>query len=88
MAMTIGARKAGEAMDAVSVSAPIEVRSIQVVIDRLIDGFAVAVSIIEGEKTEVLAETTVASFIEAEHMACAYAAEQNFPWHKVVVICR
>ena len=88
MAMTIGARKAGEAMNVVRPDAPADSRNIQVVIDRLIDGFAVEVSLIEGEETRVLAETTVASFVEAENMVCAYAAEHNFPWHKVTVICR
>ena len=84
----LGARKAGEAMNVVRPDAPANSRSIQVVIDRLIDGFAVEVSMIEGEQARVLAETTVASFVEAENMACAHAAEHNFPWHKVAVICR
>jgi len=76
-------------MNAAAAEMPVvDVRSIQVVIDRLIDGFAVEVSILEGEKTHVLAETTVASFVEAENMACTYAAEHNFPWHQVVLICR
>jgi hypothetical protein len=33
-------------------------------------------------------ETAVATFVEAEKMACDCAAENNFPWHKVEVICR
>ena len=75
-------------MNSPGVIAPVENRSIQVVIDRVIDGFAVEVSLIEGEETRVLIETNVASFVEAENMAGAYAAEHNFPWREVVVICR
>ena len=88
MAMTIGARKAGEAMNGPSVVAPAKARNIQVVVDRLIDGFAVGVSITEGEETRVLVETTVASFVEAEKLACVHAVENNFPWREVVLICR
>ena len=63
-------------------------RSIQVVVDRMLGGYSVMVSMTEGELTRVLAETTVATFLEAEKIACAHAAENNFSWHKLTVICR
>ena len=75
-------------MNSPGVVAPADSRTMQVVIDRLIDGFAVEVSIVEGEESRVLVKTNVASFVEAENIACAHAAEHNFPWHKVVTICR
>ena len=63
-------------------------RSIQVVVDRMLDGYSIMISMAEGELTQVLTETTVATFVEAEKIAYAAAAENNFPWHKVAVVCR
>jgi hypothetical protein len=63
-------------------------RSIEVVVDRMLGGYSVMVRCQRGELTRVLAETTVATFLEAEKIACADAAENNFFWHKVTVICR
>ena len=50
----------------------------RVVVDRLLGGYSVMVSMTEGELTRVLAETTVATFLEAEKIACANADEENF----------
>ena len=63
-------------------------RSIQVVLDRMLDGYSVIVQLTEGELTRGLAEATVATFDEAEAIARKHAGENNFPWHKVAVICR
>ena len=88
MAASIGARKAGEAMNVVRWDAPADGRSIQVVIDRLLDGFAVEVSITEGKETRVLGQATVASFLEAEKAAHSYAAKHRIPSSKVAMIFR
>ena len=63
-------------------------RSIQVVLDRMLDGYAVMISMAEGELTRVLADATVATLDEAEMIARKHAGENNFPWHKVAVVCR
>ena len=63
-------------------------RSIQVVLDRVVDGYSVMISMAEGKLTRVVADATVATFDEAEMIARKHAGENNFPWHKVAVICR
>ena len=63
-------------------------RRIQVVLDRMIDGYSVMISMAEGKLTRVLADATVATFDEAELIARKHAGENNFPWHKVAVVCR
>ena len=63
-------------------------RSIQVVLDRMLDGYSVMIWMAEGKLTRVLADATVATFEEAEVIARKHAGENNFPWHKVAVICR
>ena len=76
-------------MDAAALDlSDIDACSIQVIVDRMIDGYSVTVSITEGKRTRVLTETTVATLAETEKIACACAADNNFPWHKVAVICR
>ena len=62
-------------------------RRIQVVLDRMLDGYSVIISMAEGKLTRVLADATVATFEEAE-MIARKAGENNFPWHKVAVLCR
>jgi hypothetical protein len=44
----------------------------------MLRGYSVMVSMTEGELTRALAETTVATFLEAEKIACANADEENF----------
>ena len=63
-------------------------RSIQVVLDRMLDGYSAMISVAEGKLTRVLADATVATFDEAEMIARKHAGENNFAWHKVAVICR
>jgi hypothetical protein len=63
-------------------------RSIQVVLDRMLDGYSAMISVAEGKLTRVLADATVATFDEAEMIARKHAGENNCPWHKVAVICR
>jgi len=63
-------------------------RSMQVVVDRVIDGYSVTVLVTEGELTRGLADATVATLDEAESIARKHAGENNFPWHKVAVVCR
>ena len=76
-------------MDAAAVDpSGVDARSIQVIVDRMIDGYSVMVLMTEGELTRVLTETTVATFVEAEKIACVCAADHNFPWHEVAVIYR
>ena len=63
-------------------------RSIQVVLDRMLDGYSVMIWMAEGKLTRVLADATVATFEEAEMIARRHAGENDFPWHKVAVVCR
>jgi len=70
------------------VDVPIDACSIRVVVDRVIDGYFLTVSMTVGELTRVLTETSVPTFNEAETIARAYAADNGFPWDKVAVICR
>ena len=63
-------------------------RRIQVVLDRMLDGYSVMISITEGELTRVLKDTTVTTLDEAEKIAYACAAENTLPRHKVAVVCR
>ena len=63
-------------------------RSIQVVLDRMLDGYSVMISMAEGKLTRVLADATVATFDEAELIARKHAGENDFPWQKVAVLCR
>ena len=63
-------------------------RSIQVVLDRMLDGYSVMIWMAEGKLTRVLADAIVATFDEAEMIARMHASENNFPWHKVAVVCR
>ena len=63
-------------------------RSIQVVLDRMLDGYSVMISMTEGKLTRGLADATVTTFDEAESIARKHAGENNFPWHKVAVVCR
>jgi hypothetical protein len=79
---------AGEAVNGPSVDVPIDARTIRVVVDRVIDGYSLTVSITSGERSRVLAETTVSTFDEAEKIARAQATDNGFPWDKVAVICR
>ena len=90
MGFALGANTndAGEAVNGPSVNMPIDARIIRVVVDRVIDGYSLTVSIISGERTRVVTETTVSTFDEAEKIARARAAENGFPWDKVAVICR
>ena len=81
-------RTAGEVVNGPSPDVPIDARSIRVIVDRVIDGYSLTVSITAGERTRVLTETTVSTFDEAEKIARAQAADNGFPWHKVAVICR
>ena len=75
-------------MNGLSVDVPIDAPIIRVVVDRVIDGYSLAVLITAGERTRVLTETTVSTFDEAEKIARAQAADNGFPWDKVAVICR
>ena len=75
-------------MSSLSVDVPIDAPIIRVVVDRVIDGYSLAVLITAGERTRVLTETTVSTFDEAEKIARAQAADNGFPWDKVAVICR
>jgi hypothetical protein len=81
-------RTAGEVVNRPSLDVPIDARSIRVVVDRVIDGYFLTVSMTVGELTRVLTETTVPTFNEAETIARAHAADNGFPWDKVAVICR
>jgi hypothetical protein len=63
-------------------------RSIQVVVDRMLDGYSVTVLVTEGKLTRGLADATVATFDEVETIARKHAGENNVPWHMVEVICR
>jgi hypothetical protein len=82
-------KKEGEAMNDLSPGALVsDERSIQVVVDRMLDGYSVTVLVTEGKLTRGLAEATVATFDEAETIARKHAGENNVPWHKVAVICR
>ena len=63
-------------------------RSIQVVLDRMLDGYSVMIWMAEGKLTRVLADAIVATFDEAEMIARKHAGENDFPWHKVAVVCR
>jgi hypothetical protein len=82
-------RKEGEAINELSPGALVsDERSIQVVVDRMLDGYSVTVLVTEGKLTRGLADATVATFDEGETIARQHAGENNFPWHKVAVICR
>ena len=81
-------RTAGEVVNGSSLDVPTDARSIRVVVDRVIDGYFLTVSMTAGELTRVLTETTVLTFNEAETIARAYAADNGFSWDKVAVICR
>lgn len=63
-------------------------RTIQVVVDRLLDGYSVSIAVIDGDLQRTIAETMVATFNEAEAIARRHATENNIPWHKVAMICR
>jgi hypothetical protein len=63
-------------------------RTVQATVNRLIEGYALTVSMTESEITRVLVETTVASFAEAEAVAREHASQNSFPWPKVAVVCR
>ena len=75
-------------MNGLSVDVPIDARIIRVVVDRMVDGYSLTVSITTGERTRMLAETTVSTFQEAEKIVHAQAADNGLPWDKVAVICR
>jgi len=84
--MTIA--NAGEAVNGPGLDAPIDARTLRVVVDRVIDGYSLTVSMTVGKLTRVLTETTVSTFDEAEKIARAEATGNGFPWDKVAVICR
>jgi hypothetical protein len=89
LAIAIGAQRTGEAMNNLSPNALVsDERSIQMVVDRMLDGYSVTVLVTEGKLTRGLADATVATFDEAEMIARKHAGENNVPWHKVAVICR
>jgi hypothetical protein len=75
-------------MNSPGVIAPVKSRNIEVLIDELTDGFAIEISMSDGQGTRVLVKRRVSSLVEAEDIASAYAAARNFDWHELTVICR
>jgi hypothetical protein len=63
-------------------------RIVQAIITKVADGYTVTVSLKTGGRTHSLAESTVDSYADAEAVAKAFAARQEFPWYKVVVSSR
>jgi hypothetical protein len=65
-----------------------DARSIQATVNRLLEGYALTVSMTESEITRVLVETTVASYGEAETVARTHASQNKVPWQRVAILCR
>jgi len=63
-------------------------RSVQATINKVADGYAVTVSLIEAGRTRAAAESIVDSYGEAETVAKTFASQQSFPWYKVAVVSR
>ena len=65
-----------------------DVRNIEAVVTRVVDGFSVTVVMLENERTRILAERTVNSHFEAGTVAKAFASLNSIPWHRVAVVSR
>jgi hypothetical protein len=63
-------------------------RSCQAIFTKVADGYAVTVSLKENGRTRALAESTVATFADAEAVAKAFVSQQEFPWYKIVVFLK
>ena len=63
-----------------------DVRNIEAVVIRVVDGFSVTVVMLENERTRILAERTVNSHFEAGTVAMAFASLNSIPWHRVAVV--
>jgi hypothetical protein len=63
-------------------------RSVQAPINKVADGYAVTVSLIEAGRTRAAAESIVDSYAEAETVARTFASQQSFPWYKVAVVSK
>jgi hypothetical protein len=61
-------------------------RSVQAIINKEADGYAVTVSLKEAGRTRAAAASTVDSYAEAETVVKTFASQQGFPWYKVVVV--
>jgi hypothetical protein len=62
-------------------------RSVQATINKVADGYAVTVSLIEAGRTRAAAESIV-SYGEAETVAKTFASQQSFPWYKVAMVSK
>jgi hypothetical protein len=63
-------------------------RSCQATFTKLANGYTVEASLKEDRRTRAIAESTVATFADAEAMARAFASQHEFPWYKVAVVSR
>ncbi len=63
-------------------------RSVQATINKVADGYAVTVSLIETGRTRAAAESIVDSYAEAETVARTFASQQSFPSYKVAVVAK
>ena len=63
-------------------------RSVQATINKVADGYAVTVSLIEAGRTRAAAESIVDSYGEAETVAKTFASQQSFPWYKVAMVSK
>jgi hypothetical protein len=65
-----------------------DVRNIEAVVTRVVDGFSVTVVMLEGVRTRVLVERTLDSLFEAGTLAEAVASRNSIPSHRVSLVSR
>jgi hypothetical protein len=63
-----------------------DVRKIEAVVTRVVDGFSVTVVMLEHDRARVLAQRTVDSHFEAGTFAEAVASQNSIPLHRVAAV--
>ena len=65
-----------------------DVRNIEAIVTRVVDGFSVTVVMLEHDRTRVLAQRTVDSHFEAGTLAEVVASQNSIPSHRVAAVSR
>jgi hypothetical protein len=65
-----------------------DVRNIEAVVTRVVDGFSVTIVMLENDRTRVLVQRTVDSHFEAGSLAEAVASQNSIPSHRVAAVSR
>ena len=63
-----------------------DVRNIEALVTRVVDGFSVTVVMLEKGRTRVLVQRTVDSHFEAGTLAEAVASRNSIPSHRVAAV--